>query len=476
MNKKNLIIASVSVVLLVIVFGIIKNRSVKWQDVSDRQEVLQELQAVKSQYDEANPQDYNSREAGELWLKAKAAFDKKDYTGAKILLDRAAGLMSGSGALLLTPLPSSGVSPISSSAVTLSPTFTPSPKVSLTPFPETENPCVRASATDKAWCNEMNNWLNKKLVEWKPEIQKSMMFTVVDWSLQSALAKSGNSNLDDLFLGAISDLGTDAVYFSIFPQAYDAYKARYDRAAEKIKSGGKKFIMSYNVGGSSENDPTFSSMPTVDQYIQKENQYIDYYMAYEPDYFLVVVEPYTVSNRVKAKWTAADWKKIIQETSMHVKSINSKTKIGAIMTIADFNVFDAIKNLGTLDIIGFNIYGNRRATEEYKDSVCAGDCVGAKLDEVGRLGKEPWILETWSGSAGEATFDKDWRSEIDGKWLKVMEYYAQKHGAKNMMPFFTAKFISKGNVFDFNGIERALENKERTEAFYIFKDVIKEAR
>ena len=148
------------------------------------------------------------------------------------------------------------------------------------------------------------------------------------------------------------------------------------------------------------------------------------------------------------------------------------------MTIADFKVFDAIKNLKSLDIIGFNLYGNRRMTEEYKDNACSGDCVGEKLEALKAAWKEAWILETWSGPASESTFDKDWRAGIDSKWLQVINYYAQMHGARNIMPFFTSKFIMSGSpfAFQFDNLERALKKGERTQVFYDFKKLIEEAK
>lgn len=321
----------------------------------------------------------------------------------------------------------------------------------------------------------ITSWLDRKLVEWKLPTRKPMMFTVVDWPLQSVLVKSGSMDLDDMFLDAMLDLGPDAIYLSILPQAYDVYRSRYDHAVQRIKERNKMLIISYNIAGKKEGDPTFLKPPTIEEYIAKEKQYTEYYLNnYKPDYFLVVVEPTTGNGRIETNWNSNDWKKIIYETSAYAKIISPNTKVGAIMTISDFGVFDEIKNTSYLDVIGFNIYGNYRIYDEYKDAKCSGDCVGKRLDEIKAIGKEPWILETWENSyyADPASFDADWREEINNKWIQVMTYYAQKHGAKNIMPFFAAKFIDKGSPFDFNKLESELRNGKRTPLFYTYKDII----
>lgn len=471
MNKKFLIIALVLIVLLLIVSQAAKNRSARWQGVIDRQEVLRELKSVKSQYDTAVSQGYNSREIERLLIEAKQAFDKNDYNGARILLGRAADLAKELGSSL------SKVSPAPSPAISPSPEI--SPILSPAPSPVTENPCDSAPSDYKAKCNEINDWLDERLVEWKPAAYKPMTFTVVDWPLQSVLAKSGNQDMDDMFLDAMFEINPDAIYLSILPQKYDAYKSRYDNAVRRIKEKNKILIISYNVAGKKEGDPTFSTTPTIDEYIAKEKQYTEYYLDnYKPNYFLVVVEPITENGRLESNWTAIDWKRIISETAGHAKTLNPNVKVGAIMTIQDFGVFDAIKGMSSLDVIGFNIYGNYRIYDEYRDAKCSGDCVGKRLDEIKSIGKEPWILETWENSyyADPASFDAGWRKEINNKWIEVMTYYAQKHGAKNIMPFFTAKFISEDSPFDFKMLENNLKNKERTSLFYAFKNLMNEAR
>ncbi len=190
----------------------------------------------------------------------------------------------------------------------------------------------------------------------------------------------------------------------------------------------------------------------------------------------MAVEPFTANNRVNAVWNANDWKRIIKETSERVKETNPQIKVGAIMSIADFNVFDEIKDMPSLDVIGFNIYARERIYKGYADRKCSGDCVGEKLDEIKNYGKEAWIFETWSSRFRDANFNAEWRTEIDSKYMQVMYYYAQKHGAKNMMPFFSTKFVMSGTPFDFDNLEKSLKSGQRTTVFYEFKDIIEKAR
>lgn len=336
-----------------------------------------------------------------------------------------------------------------------------------------QDPCGTASPPYTAQCQEIDQWLDQKLVQWKPDAWRPMMFTAVDWPLETSLAKYGDIYLDDLFLDAMLELGVNAVYFSILPQGYDAYSARYAHAAARIKGAGKTLIVSYNVMGGE--DATFPRPPTIDEYIEIAKQYIERYLNdLGPVYLLVAVEPYTLNARIGRSWGPAEWTRIIGETSAWAKAIAPDVRIGAALTIMDFGIFDEIKSMSSLDVLGFNIYGNYRIYDEYQDAVCTGDCVGSRLDELRALGKEPWVFETWACSftSDPASFYEPWRVVTDPKWITVMAYYAQKHGANNVMPFFSGKLIVDTGVFDFRRLEAGLESGNRTTSFFAFRDVI----
>ena len=350
--------------------------------------------------------------------------------------------------------------------------------------------CIDAPAQYQQLCYDADAFMDSKIVQWTPITYTPLKFVVEHFALAGSLIRE-DIETDNMFFNAMMELNPDIFSFSIIPQMYDTGKPGYDNAVTLCRANNKEIIFAYHVGGGLALPfPTFDHIPTISEYITKEKTYLGYYISnYNPEYIYVAVEPLTQNQRTGASFTANDWLSIITETCNYVKSISPNTQTGAMLlqtSSLDFSVYERIKNLNNLDIIGFNIYGDGPFYDEYTGSVCTGDCVGTRMNEIQLNRKKAIINETWTGVESTGILGSLWTEDSDAKWIKMITYYAQKNKSYMIMPFFTLYFIDYYpytypptqeffiNLLNF--LTNSLQLGKRSKVFYAYRDMINEVR
>ncbi len=337
------------------------------------------------------------------------------------------------------------------------------------PVDETQNLCVSVPAEHKSQCEQLNAWLDQKIVEWKPAEYKSMGFGAYHLFASDDQFAKTNAKTDTKFLGMLEDTGAGTVILYIRPKEYFSQKSRYDSIINKIKADGKKLFIGARFDDGSMDFAAYDKALT--DYTR------NIIAAIKPDYFGIVMEPATMEKRYAFDATDEQWADLSDRTAILSKQLSPATKTVVDGHKEELKFLELASGFGSIDVIGFNIYDSSGIYDGYSGYLGKGDVVGKTIDYSNSKGKEAWILETWvtdcsASKEKQAICASNPMKSIDVKWVKVITYYAQKHNVKLISPFFTGKFVYYGtNPAEF---ESALEGGQRTPVFSEFKNLVSE--
>ena len=173
--------------------------------------------------------------------------------------------------------------------------------------PQANNSCLSVSIEYKSQCNQLNSWLDQKLVEWKPQALRPMMFGsrlgMASYSDPSFMTNNYDIVLKDLEVqnetGA--DIMTIEWYYSL--DTLDKNKAlleSYDKLIGEIRKKGKKVMIA---------DTAEESDLSWNNWKGKYKSQVEFLAKrWKPDYYVVVFEPDNYMGRfattpVKARFT-----------------------------------------------------------------------------------------------------------------------------------------------------------------------------
>ncbi|MCK4533237.1 fibronectin type III domain-containing protein [bacterium] len=305
-----------------------------------------------------------------------------------------------------------------------------------------------------------NEWLDERLVEWKPLSYKRMNFAAYHVFASDDMFEKSNAEIDIKMLDVLVETESDIIVMYIRPQVYSSQKVRYDDLINKIRSEGKKLFIGAR----------FNDVPmTFEEYSIQLSSYTQNIIAsIKPDYYGIVIEPQTMQAKHSFNVSVSSWVALVGQISDLSKQMNPDTKTSVGGHKEELEFLQLASNISSMDIIGFNLYDNQGIYPEYSGYLGLGDVVGETIDFANSKGKETWLMETWTTWIGSDAMDQ----QIDGKWIKVMAYYAVKHNMKAITPFFTGKFVYYGsNPVEFKS---ALDSGQRTTVFYAYKELINE--
>ncbi len=330
------------------------------------------------------------------------------------------------------------------------------------------NPCDSASILYKSKCNELNSWLDQRLVEWKPAAYKPMNFGVYHVYASDNIFVKSNADFDIKMLDAIEGVNPDTVVLYIRPGAYFSQKERYDELINRIRNDGKMLLigarfddvnMDFNGYGNALENYTKNIIALI-----------------KPDYYGIVLEPMTMEQKYNFDATDEQWVALVDRIAKLSKQLSPATKTVADGHKEELNFLQMASALASVDIIAFNIYETQGIYPEYSGYLGNGDVVGNSIDFANSKGKETWMLETWTsaniGAFQTSMSTKEFMKPIDAKWVRVLTYYAQRHNMKAIVPFYTGKFVYYGT--DPKELQSALNSGQRTPVFYVYKDVVSE--
>ncbi len=323
---------------------------------------------------------------------------------------------------------------------------------------------------------EKIKWLDRKLVEWKPAEYNPMKFNghllfaseeMIDVTGKTADAKS----IDEKFLDIFKELDTDTVSLFIYPDMFEKYSLRYDAMINSVRSSKKQLYVAYMVGGGGG----FIKFKNFDEYKKTELGFTGMFAEkYHPDYYVVVDEITTMERRTGLNVSDEEWGKLVLETVNLVKSISPETKTIATGHSQELGFLKALADIGNLDMIGLNIWG----IDQIDETTQIGKNIKDTIIYVQSKGKGVVFEQTWvllqDAPEAKKISAMDFMREPDAKYIKVLAYYANMNGVGIYSPFYTGKFIEYS--VDPIKFKTALDNGQRTPAFYAYKTVIEEFR
>lgn len=321
--------------------------------------------------------------------------------------------------------------------------------------------CSGAPFLERSKCDQLNSWLNQKLVEWKPIAYHPMKFGALfpPLSYGGDLYQSDTKFVDQ-YISMMKDLNLDLMRTDLYYDAWLNNDAKHIKttgeAISRIKDNGYK-LMIVNIGAKE-----YEKKPVSWATYKRSTLEImrNFTKEYGPDYYIVAAEPVTYSRggnhaQTSEPVSADQWVDFTDEACKLIKSINSETKVAIETTPFEKEYFEKATKLGCLDIAGITVY----------------DAGGLERNETAELlalvkkeGKEAWILETWLD--WRPSVGKSWKKELDAKWINVSVDYAQNNNLDGYVTFFTRHFFSYSDK-QFEGY---------MPAFNAYKSIVEEVR
>jgi hypothetical protein len=267
------------------------------------------------------------------------------------------------------------------------------------------------------------------------------------------------------------------IAFNIYPTEYRKHKDKYDLLVSRIKQD-SKLALAYFVTPKTF-DILYGRPPTFEEYLDLEKTYTTIFMTeYDPDYYFIVVEPvYSIQNRIRVQFTLEQWEILVDEVATLVKSIDKDTVVITGLNGGELKYRDVFSNSPNVDVVAFNAF----QIDRYEDNSPFTESIEHVKNAKG---KEVWIWMTWwrtcSAHTNPPSPDPEcwepYTETLDSKWMKVVTYYAQRHGITNVNPFWSDKFVSSDVLFTENPTEyqQALRNRDRTITFCAYNEAIAE--
>lgn len=438
-------------IALLIIGTLLSSGCIREPEIKDKLE--EKFSEFKIQYDDKKAEGYDVTEAESLEKRAKWDYNKGKYANADRLLDEA---------------------------------FEALEKVEIPVVPEEEivPPSDLSSKYEEGY-KEANNWLDEKLLEWKPAEHKPMKFVGFHLPLSYELRPYTDSSDDLKFLDMLDELDVDVIGVGAYisEDSQPEIIERGDILVNEIRKKNKELKV-WHFGG------VFGDK---DEYIEHGCYGVEYIIRrWQPEYLSIVHE---ISNQQEPYVTEEDWKEYIEVVANHAKNVaedmgyNITTAVSLQANPSEIDFADHLVDIPDLDIIGFDIYNKWGLCEDCP----GGNALEDKIDLIHSHKKEVWIEETWLSTQWDRPktdppkrfegFDDPKRAHWDARWMWVITYYAQKHDVEAVEPFFTNYFILYPDYNPYEDEQRyvddyktALYEGRRTPTFYAFKDVIVEVK
>lgn len=340
------------------------------------------------------------------------------------------------------------------------------------PVDDKQNPCDSAPSEHRLQCEQMNAWLDQKLVEWKPAVYEPMMFG----TMNNLLIYGISYEIADEYEKAVEETNVDFVRMDI-PKLNGNTKPMEDlgKMTKSIQGRGKKVMILNNANG---DKMYFGDGPiSWNQYSEKQKEFVRAAASFRPEYITVAAEPSVASDfEHERRLSFAEvitpdmWVKLISEMAVIAMKESPGSKIAiSIMPQNSFeqSILKGAVNEQNIDIVGLNVYGPE-SFEAMNNSI---------IPEwrVAKISKELWLIETWLGFEGSE--DQPWKKDLDSKWVRTMAYYSQQNNISGMNLFFSKHFFAyeKDTIYNMDEFREAIKT-QRTPAFYAYKSVIEEIK
>jgi len=201
--------------------------------------------------------------------------------------------------------------------------------------------------------------------------------------------------------------------------------------------------------------------------------------TFQPDVFVVVHEPTTMSGRMGLSVSPDEWADFAQATTQVVKAASLAIRCGAGGLSFEQQYLRAFIALPTLDIFTVDIY-NLGGIPTYTDL----------LNSAKASGKAIVVEETWrttdasatNGTPGELVGNGMFAA-LDSKWLDTLAHYAAVQGVETITPFWSVTFFryvpEGGNGLDPRYTQQviaAIQAGERTDTFNTYAAIIAQYR
>lgn len=256
----------------------------------------------------------------------------------------------------------------------------------------------------------------------------------------------------------------------------EASIAKYDALIAHLRRAGVKIVLN------PQYSPTYHRVQDLEQWQRLALPvYAELAKRYQPDIFIVVHEPSTMSARMGSRASPAAWRDFAQEAAMTVKRQSPRTRCGAGGLYWEETYFNAFLTLDVLDVMTLDIY-NLSGLKTYNTMILRAQ----------RKGKPVYIEETWRPpyfqkgpqmsleeisvkGVGRAAF-----TQLDIQWLDTLSTYASAWGLEAITPFWTPTFFAyvdaDGDALDpayTMRVIQAIAHGERTDTFRAYRDLIK---
>mgnify|MGYP000103038927 CR=1 FL=1 len=321
----------------------------------------------------------------------------------------------------------------------------------------------------------LKSWLDEMINKISIESFRNMSFNGHHILASENIAPIVPDDIKILFVDILAELGVDTISMNIYPNVYDNIVSSYDQVVSRIREHSRKLVIVYMVG-----ENTFDHIPTFEEYLSLEINYTRKLVSkYKPEFYGILVEITTMQKRIGCTFTTDQWVKLITQVHEVVKETCNTTKTFVSLLVEEADRFLNPILETEIDIIAFNVYGSRAAENVGKYITYAKE----------KSCKEVWIWENWWGSQWDPLtrepliwFRDCYWQEINAKWIKLIAYIAQTHGAKMMSPFFTEQFVYCNHEYgkplekQFTEILEAVKNGNRTLTFQEYKQLIEEIK
>ncbi len=415
-------------ILLIILIVVITSGCVDKKGIT-KEQLRTKFSEIETIYNDEKTSGYNLSTVDNLLKDAQIAYEKNDYQHSYDLLIQASKELE---------------------RVKQNETSDEIIKSSITPLQSSKIP-----PEFQKQINEINSWLDEKIIDWAPRQFNKMEFIGI---IPPMIAEKSTEDISYKYIELLDSAGVDTIAVYLLP-TWTSQEQKYYNIFNRIKNNGKKLYVVFQAYAPIEKI-------SWDEYVNDELTTIDRIIpAYKPDYFAIVIEP--EMNKRNAQFgeiSVSDWKSLIVESANKIKKYNPSTKT-IIATSKDQNEIDIIDSAMTvsgIDIIGLNNYGIQM------------DIFNDVINSAHANNRDVWITETW---VNWKNVDKAWLEETNNKWIKAMVYYSQQKNISAIAPFFTRYFFTYAPNTDLNNeLSTSLANGTRTSTFNEYMSMIKEVK
>jgi hypothetical protein len=249
---------------------------------------------------------------------------------------------------------------------------------------------------------------------------------------------------------------------------------KYDRLVQYIRSIGLQVALNpeYNRG-----DRKYTRLADWEK--DALPLYTELARRYQPDVFVLVHEPTTMTTRMGITASPAEWGSFVESTAAAVRKASPRTRLAAGGLAKEMDYFRTFVSMPVLDAVTINIYDLRDLQGNNQMIMMAR---GAR--------KPAYILETWrqpyvGGPKGKTGTLESFISTgvgsksfqtVDARWLETIAKYASGWGLEAFTPFWTQTFFLYGDGdvgaldYQYNSqVAKAIQGGQRTDTFRAYQ-------